>query len=59
MAPRPAMALLVAGGITSAWAAIPVYSLVRLPVFLFYLGLALSAPPVAGWGYALLGPALS
>ena len=46
-----AMAFLVAGGITSAWAAIPVFALVRLPVFVAYLGLALLGSVAAGWGY--------
>lgn len=44
-----AMAFLVAGGITSAWAAIPVYGLVRLPVFLLYLALAPVGASLAGW----------
>ena len=37
MSNAAAMAFLIAGGITSAWAAIPVYALVRLPVFALYL----------------------
>ncbi len=49
-----AMAFLVAGGITSAWAAIPVFALVRLPVFFVYLGLALLGSVAAGWGYGFL-----
>ncbi|MFC3228886.1 permease [Marinibaculum pumilum] len=51
-----AMALLVAGGITSAWAAVPVFALVRLPVFLLYLGLAVTGAMMAGWGAGALLP---
>ncbi len=51
MRPDAAMTFLIAGGITSAWAAIPVYSLVRLPVFLFYLVLAFIAALLSGWGF--------
>ncbi len=51
MRPDAAMTFLIAGGITSAWAAIPVYSLVRLPVFLFYLALAFLAALLSGWGF--------
>ncbi|TXD32927.1 permease, partial [Lujinxingia vulgaris] len=42
MAPGAAMAFLVAGGITSIPAAIAVFALARLPVFLAYVALALS-----------------
>ena len=48
------MAFLVAGGITSAWAAIPVFALVRLPVFAIYLVLAACGATLAGWGYGLI-----
>ena len=48
-----AMAFLVAGGITSAWAAIPIFALVRLPVFAVYLVLAVISAMLAGWGYGL------
>ena len=51
MAVSAAMAFLVAGGITSAWAAIPVYALVRLPVFFLYLVLAVMSAMLAGWAY--------
>ncbi len=50
----PAMALLVAGGITSAWAAVPVYALVRKPLFALYIALALASAMLAGWGFVLL-----
>ncbi|MEM7206581.1 MAG: permease [Pseudomonadota bacterium] len=51
MAVGAAMAFLVAGGITSAWAAIPVYALVRLPVFFLYIVLAVICAMLAGWTY--------
>lgn len=56
MRPDAAMAFLVAGGITSAWAAIPVFALVRLPVFLAYLVLAVLGAMLAGW---VAGPFLA
>jgi len=46
-----ALALLVAGGITSAWAVIPVYGLVRRSVFALYLGLAFLSAITAGWAF--------
>lgn len=49
-----AMAFLVAGGIISAWAALPVLALVRIPVFLLYVMLAVLSAMVAGWGFALV-----
>ncbi|HMB48036.1 MAG TPA: permease [Afifellaceae bacterium] len=49
MRPDAALAFLVAGGITSAWAAIPVFALVRLPVFGFYIALAVAGSVFAGW----------
>lgn len=56
MRPDAAMAFLIAGGITSAWAAIPVFALVRLPVFALYIGLAVASSILAGWasGFFLL-----
>lgn len=48
-----AMAFLVAGGIISAWAAIPVFALVRLPVFALYVVIAVASAMLAGWGFAL------
>ncbi|WP_271274470.1 permease [Aliamphritea hakodatensis] len=44
-----ALTFLVAGGITSAWAAVPVFALVRGRVFLFYLLLALLASVLVGF----------
>lgn len=54
MAPGAAMAFLVAGGITSIPAAIAVFALARLPVFLAYLALALSGSLAAGLIYGLV-----
>lgn len=56
MRPDAAMAFLIAGGITSAWAAIPVFALVRLPVFALYIGLAVASSILTGWvsGFFLL-----
>ncbi len=48
-----AMAFLIAGGITSAWAAIPVFALVRLPVFFFYLAMAVFSAMLSGWAFGL------
>ena len=53
MAEGAAMAFLIAGGIISAWTAIPVFALVRLPVFLAYIAMALAGSTLAGWGYAM------
>lgn len=55
MGQGPAMAFLIAGGITSAWAAIPVFALVRLPVFFFYLIMAVLSAILCGWlfGFAV------
>lgn len=47
-----AMAFLVAGGIISAWAIIPVFALVRLPVFVLYVFLAVVSAMLSGWGFA-------
>ncbi|MBN3561103.1 hypothetical protein [Aliamphritea spongicola] len=44
-----ALTFLVAGGITSAWAAVPVFALVRGRVFLLYLLLALLASVLVGF----------
>ena len=54
MRPDAAMAFLIAGGITSAWAAIPVFALVRLPVFAAYLALAVISSMLAGWASGLI-----
>ncbi len=53
MAEGAAMAFLIAGGITSAWTAIPVFALVRLPVFLAYIVMAVAGSILAGWAYAM------
>lgn len=53
MAEGAAMAFLIAGGITSAWTALPVLSLFRLPVFLTYMLLAVSGAMLSGWVYGL------
>jgi len=45
------MAFLIAGGVTSIPAAIAVFALVRLPVFMLYLALALSGSVSAGLIY--------
>ncbi|RMD62620.1 MAG: permease [Alphaproteobacteria bacterium] len=51
MAPGAALAFLVAGGITSLPAAMAVFALVRWPVFLWYLGLALAGSLGVGAAY--------
>ncbi len=53
MEPGAGLAFLVAGGVTSIPAAIAVWALVRRPVFLLYLGLALSGSFAAGLLFAL------
>jgi uncharacterized membrane protein YraQ (UPF0718 family) len=52
MAPGAALAFMIAGGITSAYASVAVYAVVRLPVFLWYLALAVIGALLAGYGYA-------
>ena len=52
MAPGAALAFMVAGGITSAYASVAVFALVRLPVFFWYLALAVVGSLLAGYGYA-------
>ncbi len=49
MGPDAALTFLVAGGITSAWAAVPVFALVRGRVFILYLLLALIASMLVGF----------
>ena len=51
MADGAAMAFLISGGIISAWAAVPVFALVRTPVFLAYVILAVISSMLAGWAY--------
>ena len=52
MAPGAALAFMIAGGITSAYASVAVYAVVRLPVFLWYTALAVVGALLAGYGYA-------
>ncbi|MEM7427399.1 MAG: permease [Pseudomonadota bacterium] len=54
MAPGPAMTFLIAGGIISAWAVLPVLALVRLPAFSLYVLLAISSSMLAGWTFAFM-----
>lgn len=54
MAPGAGMAFLVAGGVTSIPAALAVFALVRLPVFLAYLGFAVVGAAAAGLLYGLV-----
>lgn len=51
--PGAALAFMVAGGVTSIPAAIAVKALVKTPVFLLYLALALTGSTIAGIGYGL------
>ena len=51
MTPGAAMAFLVSGGVTSAYASVAVFSLVRLPVFIWYLALAVAGSLFAGYGF--------
>jgi uncharacterized membrane protein YraQ (UPF0718 family) len=51
MAPGAALAFLVAGGVTSLPASMAVFALVRAPVFLWYLGVALAGSLAVGFGY--------
>ncbi len=51
MAPGAALAFLVAGGVTSLPAAMAVFALVRRPVFLWYLALALIGSLLVGFAY--------
>ena len=51
MQPGAAMAFMTAGAVSSVPAAIAVFALVRLPVFLWYLGLAALGSVLAGYAY--------
>ncbi len=51
MAPGAALAFLVAGGVTSLPAAMAVFALVRRPVFVWYLAVALAGSLIAGFAY--------
>jgi len=54
MTPGAALSFMLAGAMTSIPAAIAVYSLVRKPVFGWYLLLALAGAMLAGWLYQLV-----
>jgi len=54
MAKSAALAFLVAGGVTSAWAIVPVFALVRLPVVIVYVALAWLGAILVG--LAAIGP---
>jgi len=51
MTPGSAMGFLVAGGIVSLYASVAVYALVRLPVFLMYIGLAVIGSLIGAYGF--------
>ena len=51
MSPGAAMAFLIAGGVTSLYASVAVFALVRWPVFLWYLALAVAGAVAAGYGF--------
>jgi hypothetical protein len=55
MAPGPAIAFLLAGGVTSIPAAIAVHALARPPVFGAYLGFAFLGTLTAGLLYGVVG----
>lgn len=54
MAPGAGMAFLIAGGVTSIPAAVAVFALARLPVFLAYLAFALGGAVLAGLAYGAM-----
>jgi uncharacterized membrane protein YraQ (UPF0718 family) len=56
MAPGAAMAFLIAGGVTSLYASVAVYALVRSSVFAWYLFLAVVFSLAAGYSWQALGP---
>lgn len=56
LAAGPALAFVVAGGVTCIPAAMAVFALVRLPVFATYLGFALVGSLMAGLIYGALAP---
>ena len=51
VSPGAGMAFLVSGGVTSIPAAIAVFALVKRPLFMLYIGLALVGGTLAGLGY--------
>ncbi|MFW6077828.1 MAG: permease [Hyphomicrobiales bacterium] len=54
MAPGAGLAFLVAGGITSIPAAMAVFAVARRPVFIAYVGFAVTGSLVAGLAYGLV-----
>lgn len=56
MTPGAAMAFLIAGGVTSLYASIAVFALVRPAVFTLYLALAITLSLAAGYGWELIAP---
>ena len=54
MAPSAGMAFLLAGGVTSIAAAMAVFALARLPVFLAYVGFALVGSFILGLGFGFV-----
>ena len=53
MAPGPALAFMTAGAITSIPAAVAVFALVRKPVFLWYISLAVIGSLITGQAYQI------
>jgi len=53
VSPGAGMAFLVAGGVTSIPAAIAVFALVKRPVFILYIALAMTGGTLAGIGYQI------
>ena len=51
MAPGPAMAFLVSGGVVSVWGAMAIAPVLRPTPFLLYLALAGSGSMLAGWAF--------
>lgn len=56
MTPGAAMAFLIAGGVTSLYASVAVFALVRPAVFAWYLALALVLSLAAGYSWELIAP---
>jgi hypothetical protein len=54
MAPGAAMTFLVAGGVVSVHGAVPVFFMLRLPVLLLYLVLAVTGAMGVGWAFGVL-----
>ena len=55
MMPGAAMSFLIAGSVTSIPAAMAVFALVRLPVFVFYLGLGVIGATLSGIAWQVAG----